>query len=97
MIDCRLLTYFSADDPKEPITLSHLLCGKCILSLPDNLNEDTEEDFVATVTRSDLDKHLEHLNGVLNKLWRQWKGEYLLELREVHWCHGERLVLCHPL
>ena len=88
VINCRPLTYLSTEDLEEPITPSHFLCGRRILSLPDNLNEDTEEEFVANVTRSDLDKRLQHLNGVLNKFWRRWKGEYLLELREAHRRHG---------
>ena len=95
VIECRPLTYLSAHDLTESISVSHFLCGRRILTLPDNLNKDTE-DFVATVTRSDLDKHLQHLNGVLNKFWRQWKGEYLLELREAHRCHGGKASAVPP-
>ena len=74
-------------------TTSHFLCE---LSWPDNLNEDKEKEFMATITQSDLDKRLQHLNGVLNKFWRRWKDKYLLELREAHRHHGGKTSAVPP-
>ena len=35
VLNSRLLTYLSMDNLEEPVTLSHLICGYRILSLPD--------------------------------------------------------------
>lgn len=37
IINCRPLTLMNSDDTEEPLTPSHLLVGRRILSLPDNL------------------------------------------------------------
>ena len=37
VINSRLLLYVSADDLEEPLTPSHLLVGRRLLNLPDNL------------------------------------------------------------
>ena len=89
VINSRPLTYLSAEDLDEPLTPSHFLCGRRILSLPDGLfEEDTDEEF--TPTQPDLTRRLRHLNVVLNQFWRRWREEYLLELREAHRYHGGR-------
>ena len=85
----RPLSYVSADDLDEPLTPSHLMVGRRILSLPDNLNyyvPDDDEDFV--VNDSVVKKRAKHLNSVLNHFWKRWSKEYLLELRESH-CHSK--------
>ena len=38
IINSRPLSYVSSDDTEEPLTPSHLLVGRRILSLPDNLS-----------------------------------------------------------
>ena len=42
VINSRPLSHLSSEDPEEPITPSHFLCGRCILSLPDDLSADDD-------------------------------------------------------
>lgn len=85
ILNSRPLSYVGPDDLDEPLTPSHLLAGRRILSLPDNLSYyelDGDEDF--EVSSSAVHRRAKHLNGVLNHFWKRWSKEYLLELRESH-------------
>lgn len=85
IINSRPLTYVSSDDLEEPLTPSHLLVGRRILSLPDNLSyqrDNNDEDF--EVDSDHLNKRVKHLANVINQFWKRWRREYLLELRESH-------------
>ena len=79
IINSRPLSYVSADDLEEQLTPSHLVTGRRILSLPENLcyrEEIYDEDF--EITPIHLNKREKHLNNVLNHFWKRWKHEYLL-------------------
>ncbi len=80
-------TPLNSDDTEEPLTPSHLLVGRRILSLPDNLTcfELDDEDF--QISDESLQRRARHLNNVLNHFWRRWSMEYLLELRDAHRRH----------
>ena len=86
VINSRPLTYIMNDDTEEPLTPSHLLTGRRILSLPDHLCQDMEEEEFEVGTDL-LTRRARHLNSVLNRFWERWKREYLLELRESHRYH----------
>uniref|UniRef100_A0A1X7TVP5 Uncharacterized protein n=1 Tax=Amphimedon queenslandica TaxID=400682 RepID=A0A1X7TVP5_AMPQE len=45
ILNSRHLTYLSPDDLEEPITPSHLMTGRRLLSLPDHLCYSASEDF----------------------------------------------------
>ena len=82
IVNSRPLSHVSMEDVEEPITPSHLMVGRRILSLPDGpYLEDLEDDFIQ---HSTLTKRLIHLNKVLDHFWKRWKTEYLLELRNAH-------------
>lgn len=84
IINSRPLSHLNSDDTDEPLTPSHLLVGRRILRLADNLTylEFDDEDF--EVTDVSLQRRAKHLNSVLNHFWKRWRKEYLLELRNTH-------------
>ena len=83
IINSRPLSYISSDDTEEPLTQSHLLVGRRILSLPDNLRfSELDDDY--EVTDVSVQRRAKHLNSVLNHIWKRWSKEYLLKLRESH-------------
>ena len=84
ILNSRPLTYTSSADVEEPLTPSHLLVGRRLLSLPDDLTylEDDDPDF--ELSTESLQARVRYLNSVLNHFWRRWSREYLLELRESH-------------
>ena len=85
VINSRPLTYISANDLYEPLTPSHLLVGRRLLSYPDHLTIDHEED--SAVDANPLNTRFRHLNQLLDGFWSRWRKEYLLELREAHHHH----------
>jgi hypothetical protein len=88
ILNSRPLSYVSADDLEEPLTPSHLLVGRRLLSLPDNLSyQEDIDDEDSEIDPAKLTKRIRHLNNVINHFWKRWRHEYLLELREAHRCN----------
>ena len=84
IINSRPLSYVGSDDTEEPLTPSHLLVGRRVLGLPDNLSYLELDDADFEVTDVSVQRRARHLNSVLNHFWKRWSKEYLLELREAH-------------
>ena len=81
----RPLTYVCADNEEEPITLSHLIVGHRILSLPDDLDQQCElDDPEFTLKDDQVVRQVQHLNHMLNHLWKRWRSEDLSCLREAY-------------
>ena len=83
VINSRPLSYLHPDDLEQPLTPSHLLVGRRLLSLPDHLchlEPEDDEDFELNTTS--VQKRVKHLNNIINHFWRRWRREYLLELRD---------------
>eukprot|EP00794_Sanderia_malayensis_P018748 gene18748-20637_t len=80
-VNSRPLGFIYSDDLEEPITPSHLVIGRRILSLPypDEL-DDEDDDYDATV----LEKRARYLRTLLGHFWKRWTDEYLINLREQH-------------
>ena len=82
--DCPLTNSSSDIGNPEPISLSHLLHGRKITTLPHTRVGDDEikdPDFgdVSTV------KHRARVHAIVIKhIWRRWRNEYLTALRETH-------------
>ena len=80
VLNSRPLTYVSTDDLEEPLTPSHLLVGRQLMSLPDslsvkhNINSNDEDNLLL--------EELKQLNSALDGLWSRWRQEYLLKLHK---------------
>ena len=83
ILNSRPMTYVSTDDYKEPVTPSHLVYGRKLLSLPIADNSE-EKDENGEPSASNINRQQRHLQKPLDHYWRRWKNEYLLELRESH-------------
>lgn len=66
IVNSRPLSYVSTDDMEEPLTPSHFLTGRRLLSVPDCLCVDSESDEDVQTTPTQLSKRMRHLNRVLN-------------------------------
>ena len=84
IVNSRPLSFISSDDLEEPLTPSHLLIGRSALSLPDNLYYWDEDDDNLEVNPSFLNKRLKYFRTILDRFWKRWRDEYLLELRDSH-------------
>jgi len=87
ILNSRPLSYSSSSDLEEPLTPSHLLMGRRLLSLPDQLGytaDVDDEEFTVAPTSGQLSKRVRRLNDLLNHFWTRWRSEYLTELREAH-------------
>ena len=83
-LNCRPLTYVSSDDPEEPLTPSHLMYGRRILSLPE-VTGNRQASLDHTVSSEDLPRRRKYLGLLLEHFWRRWSREYVTELRNLHW------------
>ena len=82
-LNSRPLTYISSDDPEEPLTPSHVLFGRRILSLLEVTgNRKAYADH--TVSSEDLPKRRKYLGLLLEQFWRRWSRGYVTELRNLH-------------
>ena len=94
ILNSRPLTYLSATDLEEPLTPSHMIYGRRLLSLPDYLchTEESDQDYLPTCnSRNVLSKRVTYIQTVLNQFWNHWKRDYLVELRENQRYRGSRV------
>lgn len=82
ILNSRPLTYVSTEDLEEPLTPSHLLCGRRLLSLPHGDVPELDPDW--GLKYDELTRRVLYLQKLLDKFWSRWSNEYLLELRESH-------------
>ena len=83
ILNARPLSYVTSADVEEPLTPSHLLHGRRLMSLPDTCTGDlTDPDFELPST--ELSKRMNHLSNAMNHFWRRWRDEYLVNLRDSH-------------
>ena len=82
VLNDRPLTYVSADiDDAEPLTPSHLICGRRITSLPHQTVEETVDPIYGVPQVKEFVKRQSQL---LQHFQSRWKKEYLTSLREYH-------------
>ena len=79
-INSRPLTYLYSDNINEALNPSHLIFGKRLLTLPDNIVYLEEID----ITWELFNKRMKYLITLQIRFWKQWSTMYLNELREHH-------------
>ena len=85
LINDRPLTYVSMDitDP-QPLTPSHLLYGRRIVSLPHPMVDADELSDPNYGTEPDLKRRVRTQAFLIQSFWKRWRMEYLTSLRELH-------------
>ena len=83
ILNLRPIAYLSPDDLEEPLILSHLMVGRCLLNLPDNLcYERNDSDYSPQSTHEVLTWHMKYLSDTLDHFWKHRTTEYQIGLRE---------------
>ena len=83
IVNSRPLSYLSTEDIEEPLTPSHHITGRRLMSLQDGpCNRDIDDTI--EVNQNTLTKQMVYLSRVLDHFWGRWKKDYLLELRNSH-------------
>lgn len=82
----RPITYvYSEQSDIGPLTPSHLLHGRQILTMPHaDFDENELSEPLFECKRNSLTKRYEHISDLLKQFWRRWTTEYLTALRERH-------------
>ena len=83
VLNSRPLTVVSAEDLEEPLTPSHLIVGRRLLSSATTAPCPEPDEFQPG-TVDDLTRRSRYLNAALDHFWRRWSKEYLIGLREMH-------------
>ena len=80
MVGCvkRCLTYEYDEAGEEVLTPSHLIFGRRIKTVPDEIVEDEEEG------ESRYTRRFRYLSVRLAHFWNRWRREYLTDLHEFH-------------
>ena len=76
------LTYFDIDDMAEPLTPSHLICGKRVLSFPTIKSKRSIQEVENP--HQTLNRRARYLSRIIQNFWSRWRKDYLLALREKH-------------
>ena len=76
------LNYDELHTVKKPLTPSHLIYGRRILSLPD-VGASSQDSIDQAVSSEDLPRR-RYLGLLLQHFWKRWSREYVTELRNLH-------------
>lgn len=63
----------SSEDIEEPLTPSHLFCGRRLLAMPDQ-----EEIELSQVDGGEVRQRVALLERLKGHFWMRWRNEYLL-------------------
>lgn len=82
ILNYRPLTYVSSSNLEEPLTQSHVISGKRVVNLPDDLGYQADlDDGDFTISQDQVRKRVKYTKLVLHHFWKRWRQEYLAELR----------------
>ena len=84
ILNSRPLSYVSSEDIEEALTPSHLIVGRNLLNLPDEMcYRSSEEELSLEPTAVILNRRMKYLHSTIDRFWERWRREYLLNLREI--------------
>ena len=83
-LNSRPLTYEYDELGAEMLTPAHLIYGRRLSTLPDELRNDDEENELGML------KRFRHLARLRIHFWNRWRREYLADLREHHRSTGKK-------
>ena len=86
VLNSRPITYVYTDVEEEPLTPSHLIMGRRLVTLPKERDLSDEED-----TETTLHRRARYLSKLLEHFWKRWSREYLVDLREFHSCRSTNI------
>jgi hypothetical protein len=78
-INCRPLTYQYDELGEDVLTPSHLIYGRRIKGMPDEIVEPDD-----SANKSTCDERFRYVTTRLKHFWKRWRREYLVNLREYH-------------
>ena len=81
ILNSRPLTYMYPDEIGEPLTPSHLISGRRMLSLPDTTEGGVDNPSSSQETVS---RRARYLQTLMDHFWNLWRREYVPALRESH-------------
>ena len=84
-LNSRPLTYEYNEVEEEVLTPSHLIYGRRIKTLPDEVVEPDDAR-----SEENCSSRFKYLSTRLEHFWQRWRKEYLVNLREFHRCRSER-------
>ena len=88
VLNDRPITYVASDlNDLEPLTPSHLLYGRRIITLPHKIMDDEVDDptYGAPIVREMAKRQ----SQLLHHFQKRWRREYVSSLRENHWIAGK--------
>ena len=78
-VNSRPITYVYSNEQIEPLTPSHLIAGRRLLSLP-QLIEDEEMSNQELESLETFTRRLLYLNKLLHHYWNRFSREYVVSL-----------------
>lgn len=87
LINSRPITYsFNDLNEPRPLSPSEFLVGRRLTSLPPLVLDNNK----IPATRLEITKRLKYREQILEKIWKRWRHDYLMELRSAH--HAKNTV-----
>lgn len=81
VLNSHPLTYVYNNEVEEPLTPSHLMIGRRLLSSGQKVELDENSP---AGTANDVNRRAKYLKLLLSHFWNRWQKEYLTELRQFH-------------
>ena len=82
ILNSRPLSYVSLEDIEEALTPSHLIIGRLLLNLPDEMcYRSSEEELSLEPTAVILNRRMKYLHSTIDQFWERWNAN-ISNLRE---------------